>query len=361
MRGDSDASTEIFSYVPLEKRIPPDHPLRPIRQMVDDALKKMSPRFSQLYSRYGRPSIPPEQLMRALLLQILYTIRSERQLMEQLEYNLLYRWFVGVGMNERVWNASVFSKNRDRLLLGDVAAAFFNEIVEQARQQELISDEHFSVDGTLLDAWASQKSFQKKGKRSKPPTDDDPSNPMVNFKGEQRRNDTHQSTTDPDSRLFRKGLNREAKLSYFGHVIAENRNGLLVRVKASHAHGRAEREAALEMVRPLTKPGSRITLGGDKGYNTRGFVEDLRKIGVTPHVADKKKYSAVDRRTTRHSGYDISQRKRKRVEEPFGWMKTVGLLHKLRHRGLPLVDWVFTFTSAAYNLVRIRNLMEARA
>lgn len=361
MRGDSKESTELFSYVSMEERIPKDHPLRPIRKMVDEALKKLSRRFSRLYSRRGRPSIPPEQLMRALLLQVLYTIRSERQLMEQLDYNILYRWFVGVGLNGRVWDATVFSKNRDRLLEGDIAAAFFREIVKQAGERELISDEHFSVDGTLLDAWASQKSFQKKGKKAAKSSDDDSSNPTVNFKGERRRNDTHQSTTDPDSRLFRKGLNREAKLSYFGHAIAENRNGLLVSVQASLAHGRAEREVALELVEPLTKPGMRITLGADKGYNTSAFVEDLRQMGVTPHVAEKKKHSAVDGRTTRHPGYAISQRKRKLVEEPFGWMKTVGLLHKLRHRGLPMVDWVFTFTSAAYNLVRIRNLMEARA
>jgi transposase len=350
----------MFSYVTPEKRVPQDHPLRPIRKMLDQALKQLSPRFSRLYSRYGRPSIPPEQLIRALLLQVLYTIRSERQLMEQLEFNILFRWFVGLGMDAPLWDVTVFSKNRDRLLGGNIAAAFFKEIVKQAREQGLISEEHFSVDGTLLEAWASQKSFQKKGKKAKGPTDDDPSNPMVNFRGEQRKNDTHQSITDPDSRLFRKGPGREAKLSYLGHAVAENRNGLLVSVQATLAHGRAEREAALEMVEPLTKVGTRITLGADKGYDTLEFVQSLREMRVTPHLAQKTQ-SALDGRTTRHESYVVSQRKRKQIEEPFGWMKTVGLLDKLRHRGLPLVNWVFTFTSAAYNLVRMRNLMAARA
>jgi IS5 family transposase len=279
--------------------------------------------------------------------------------MEQLDYNLLFRWFVGLGMDDPLWNVTVFSKNRDRLLRGDIAAEFFKEIVEQAREQGLISEEHFSVDGTLLEAWASQKSFQKK-EDGPDRSDDDPSNPTVNFRGERRKNETHQSSTDPDSRLFRKAPGREAKLSYLGHVVAENRNGLLVGVQVTLAHGRAEREAALELIQPLAESGSRITLGGDRGYDTAAFVESLREMGVTPHVAQKT-HSALDRRTTRHKSYLVSQRKRKQVEEPFGWMKTVGLLHKLRHRGLPLVSWVFSFTSAAYNLVRIRNLMEASA
>jgi transposase len=361
MRGDrKDESTDMFSYITPEQRVPKDHPLRPIRKLVDESLSKLSPRFSRMYSRYGRPSIPPEQLLRALLLQVLYTIRSERQLMEQLEFNILYRWFVGLGLDSKLWDVTVFSKNRDRLLHADIAGAFFKEVVEQARQQGLVSEEHFSVDGTLLEAWASHKSFQKKDKKASGSSDDDPSNPMVNFRGERRKNDTHQSTTDPDSRLFRKGLGREAKLSYLGHALAENRNGLLVNVQVSLAHGRAEREAALKLVKPLTRNGCRITLGGDKGYDTAEFVESLRALGVTPHLA-RKNHSALDRRTTRHEGYEVSQRKRKLIEEPFGWMKTVGLLHKLRHRGLPMVNWVFTFTSAAYNLVRIRNLTEARA
>jgi len=360
MRGDLSEGAEMFSYITPEKRVPQDHPLRPIRKMVDEALKKLSPRFSRLYSRYGRPSIPPEQLMRALLLQVLYTIRSERQLMEQLQFNILFRWFVGLGMDAPLWDVTVFSKNRDRLLRGDIAGAFFREIVEQARRQGLVSEEHFSVDGTILEAWASQKSFQKKGDDTKAPSDDDPSNPMVNFRGERRKNDTHQSTTDPDSRLFRKGPGREAKLSYLGHAITENRNGLLVNVQVTLAHGRAEREAALEMVKPLTTGGGRITLGADKGYDTFEFVESLRKMRITPHVAQKT-HSALDRRTTRQEGYVVSQRKRKLIEEPFGWMKTVGPLHKLRHRGLRLVNWMFTFTSAAYNLVRMRNLMETTA
>ena len=360
MRGEPIESAGMFSYMSPDKRVPQDHPLRPIRKMVDKALKKLSRRFSRLYSRRGRPSIPPEQLIRALLLQILYTIRSERQLMEQLDYNLLFRWFVGLGMDEPLWDVTVFSKNRDRLLRGDIAAALFKEIVEQAREQGLISEEHFSVDGTLLEAWASQKSFQKKDDGPESPSDDDLRNPTVNFRGERRKNETHQSTTDPDSRLFCKGPGREAKLSYLGHAVAENRNGLLVGVQVTLAHGRAEREAALEMMQPLAENRPGITLGGDRGYDTAEFVERLREIGVTPHLAQKTR-SALDRRTTRHKGYEVSQRKRKQIEEPFGWMKTVGLLHKLRHRGLPLLDWVFNFTSAAYNLVRMRNLMEARA
>lgn len=361
MRGDQrESDTDMFSYIMPEQRVPQDHPLRPIRKLVDESLKKLSPRFSGMYSRYGRPSIPPEQLFRALLLQVLYTIRSERQLMEQLEFNILFRWFVGVGMDAKLWDVTVFSKNRERMLHADIAGAFFKEVVEQARNQGLISEEHFSVDGTLLEAWASHKSFQKKNKKAKNPPDHDPSNPMVNFRGERRKNDTHQSTTDPDSRLFRKGPGREAKLSYLGHALTENRNGLLVNVQVSLAHGRAERDAALRLIKPLTGDGSRITLGGDKGYDAVEFVKDLRGMGVTPHLA-RKEHSALDRRTTRHDGYEVSQRKRKLIEEPFGWMKTIGLLHKLRHRGLPKVNWVFTFTSAAYNLIRIRNLTEARA
>lgn len=360
MRGEPGEDGGMFSYIPLEKRVPEDHPLRPIRKMVDEALKELSPRFNRLYSRVGRPSIPPEQLLRALLVQVLYTIRSERQLMEQLDYNLLFRWFVGLRPDQPLWNVTVFSKNRDRLIEGDIAVAFFRAIVKQAGEQGLLSEEHFSVDGTLLEAWASHKSFQKKDNEPKNPTDDDPSNPTVNFRGERRRNDTHQSTTDPDSRLFRKGLNREAKLSYLAHAVAENRNGILVGVQVTLAHGRAERDAALEMIKQLTKNKNRATLGADKGYDTAEFVGALRKMGVIPHIAQKK-YSALDRRTTHHKSYETSQRKRKLIEEPFGWMKTVGLLHKLRHRGLPLVNWIFAFTSTAYNLVRIRNLMEARA
>lgn len=269
--------------------------------MVDEALKELSPRFDELYSHTGRPPIPPEQLLRALLLQIFHTVRSERQLMEQLNYDLLFRWFVGLAMDDPLWDTTVFSKNRDRLLEGDIAAAFFQQVVDQAGQQGLLSEEHFSVDGTLLEAWASQKSFQRKNKRRGTPPDD-PGNPMVNFRGERRTNQTHQSTTDPDSRLFRKGPGHEAKLCYLGHALAESRNGLLLSVRATAADGRAERQTALQLVERLAKKGRRITLGGDKGYDTPAFVEQLRAAGVTPHLAQKK-YSSLDGRTTRHAGY----------------------------------------------------------
>jgi len=342
----------MFSYLSPEERVPANHPLRPIRQMVDEALKALSPAFSGLYSAFGRPSIPPEKLLRALLLQVLYTVRSERMLMEQLEYNLLFRWFVGLNMDETVWVPTVFTKNRDRLLEGDIAEKFFAHVLAQARGANLLSDEHFSVDGTLIEAWASQKSFQRKDRPAPPP--DDPGNPTVNFHGEKRSNETHQSTTDPEALLARKGAGKEAKLSYCGNVLMENRNGLVADVETMQADGTAERDAAVVMIASV--PGDdRVTVGADKGYDTKGFVADARALNTTPQVAQKK-HSAVDGRTTRHEGYRISQQKRKRVEEIFGWMKTIGGLRKLRHRGLELVGWIFTFTAAAYNLVRIRNL-----
>ncbi len=356
MRGHHDQQDAMFSYVSLDSRIPEDHPLRPLRRMVDEALKGMSPLFDELYSNVGRPSIPPERLLRALLLQVLFTIRSERQLMEQLDYNLLYRWFVGLRMDDPVWAPTVFSKNRERLLSGDIAAAFFEEILAQAKQANLLSEDHFTVDGTLIEAWAGQKSFRPiDGEDHDPP--DDPGNPSVDFHGEKRRNDTHRSTTDPDSRLYRKGKGKEAKLSYQGHIVTENRNGLVVGGRLTQATGRAEREAAVSMVEDL-EGDHVITLGGDKGYDTREFVERIRERGVTPHVSQNKKgrRSAIDGRTTRHPGYAISQRKRKRVEEVFGWLKTVGGLRKTRHRGRELVGWMFTFALGAYNLVRLRNL-----
>lgn len=359
MRGADDRSDFLFSYVSPEHRVPADHPLRPIRKMTDAALERLSGRFETMYSELGRPSIPPEQLLRALLLQYLYSVRSERLLIEQLDYNLLFRWFVGVGLDEPIWDHSTFSKNRDRLLAGDVGTAFFDAVLAEARTHRLLSDEHFTVDGTLLEAWASHKSFRPKDTTDRPP--DDPSNPTVNFRGERRKNDTHQSTTDPDARLYKKGVGRPAQLAYLGHVLMENRSGLVVDTRVTPADGYGERDAALVMI--ADRPGGRVTLGGDKGYDYPEFVADLRQIEVTPHVAQNttNRRSAIDARTTRHAGYAISQRRRKRVEEAFGWMKTIGMLRKLRHRGGPNVDWIFRFTAAAYNLIRIRNLVYAHA
>jgi transposase len=361
MRGDDEKQSGLFSYISPEQRVPGDHPLRPIREMCDEVLRGLSPRFEGLYSRTGRPSIAPERLLRALLLQVFYTIRSERLLMEELDYNLLFRWFVGLSPDDAVWDATVFSKNRDRLLLGNVAAEFFDLVVRQARERGLLSDEHFTVDGTLIEAWASLKSFKATGaNRQTPP--DDPGNPTVNFHGEKRSNRTHQSTTDPESLLMRKGPGKEAKLSYMGHVMMENRNGLAVAGCVTWATGRSECDAALLMIEEGKVPrASRITVAGDKGYDQRSFVEDLRRLSATPHVAQKVKGSAIDGRVVRHAGYAVSQRKRKRVEEIFGWLKTVGTMRKTRHRGTGLVDWTFTFALAAYNLVRMRNLIEAKA
>jgi transposase len=356
MRGHDEQTGHIFSYLSPEQRVPADHPLRAIRQMTDPILATLSPKFALMYSTIGRPSIAPEKLLRALLLQVLYTIRSERMLMEQLENNLLFRWFVGLDMDDAVWDPTVFSKNRDRLLAADVAALFFHEVLAEARARGLVSDEHFTVDGTLLEAWAGLKSLKKIGDADPPPPDD-PGNPTVDFHGETRTNATHASSTDPDAKLARKGKGKEAKLSYSGHVLMENRNGLVVDATVLPATGTAERDAALAMAAELPGDG-RVTLGGDKNYDTAGFVEELRHLQVTPHVAqnNKGRRSAIDARTTRHPGYVISQQKRKRVEEIFGWLKTVGGLRKLRHRGLDRVEWMFTFAVAAYNLVRLRNL-----
>ncbi len=356
MRGDNqEQQGAMWSYVPMEQRIPVDHPLRRMRPMVDAILEEMSPRFDELYSRVGRPSIAPEKLLRALLLQVLYTIRSERLLMEQLDYNLLFRWFVGLEMDDPVWNATVFTKNRERLLTGEIARGFFERAVAQARERDLLSDEHFTVDGTLVEAWASLKSFKRRDDVSGPP--DDPGNPTVNFHGERRSNDTHASTTDPEARLARKGKAQEAKLFYTGHVLMENRNGLAVAGCVIPASGHAERAAALALLGER-EGRERVTLGADKGYDTRDFVAAVRLLGVTPHVAQNttNRASAIDGRTTRHPGYGVSQRRRKRVEEIFGWLKTVGLMRKTRHRGTRRVDWMFTFALAAYNLVRIRTL-----
>jgi len=353
MRGDDEQSGHLFSYLSPEQRVPADHPLRAIRAMTDAALDRLSSRFALLYAETGRPSVPPEHLLRALLLQVLYSIRSERLLIEQLEYNLLFRWFVGLGMDDAVWTPTTFTKNRERLLAGDVARAFFDDVVEQARGRRLLSDEHFTVDGTLLEAWAGQKSFRRKGAPPEPP--DDPGNPTVNFHGERRSNTTHQSTTDPDSRLFKKAKGHEAKLGYLGEVLMENRHGLVVDACVVPATGTGERDAAASLIAHL--PTRQRTIGGDKGYDTRAFVAMVRALGATPHIAQKARSRTLDRRTTRHAGYLVSQRVRKRIEEVFGWMKTVGGMRKLKHRGGERVNWQFLFTAAAYNLVRMRTLM----
>jgi transposase len=332
--------------------------------MADDALRDLRPRFNKLYAKTGRPSIAPEKLLRALLLQVLYSVRSERMLMEQLNYNLLFRWFVGLNMDDAIWDATVFSKNRQRLLAGDIAEAFFEAVLKQARRHDLLSDEHFTVDGTLLEAWAGQKSFRRIDDDQQPPAtsgSEGGSNPTVNFHGEKRSNDTHRSTTDSDAMQARKSRGSAAVLAYRGHLLTENRNGLVVSTRTTQAYGAAERDAALRMAEDNIPGNGRVTLGADKGYDVHDFVGELRHMNVTPHVAqnDNNRRSAIDCRTTRHDGYRLSQRKRKRIEEVFGWMKTVGLLRKLRHRGLEQVGWVFTFTAAAYNLVRIRNLMRS--
>jgi len=362
MRGEDRQQQEMFLYASLEDLVPADHPLRPIRAMVDEALQRLDDTFDEIYGEVGRPSIAPERLLRAQLLMLLYTIRSERMLVEQLRYNLLFRWFVGLGMSEEVWHATVFTKNRDRLLEGDVARQFFGEIVRQAKQQGLMSSEHFSVDGTMVEAWASQKSFRPKQEKS---DEDEPKqggrNREVDFRGQQRSNETHESVTDPEARLWRKSQTAEAKLSYLGHVLGENRHGLIVNVRVTKAYGRAEREAAVEMAREIPGGTKRVTLAGDKGYDTREFVEQMKDLHVTPHVAQNVsgRRSAVDGRTTRHEGYWMSQRRRKLVEEFFGWAKVVAGLRKVKLRGREKVGWLFTLAAAAYNLVRMRNLMAA--
>jgi transposase len=359
MRGADEQPGSMFSYVSLEERVPADHPLRAIRRITDRALARLSPRFGTLYIHFGRPSIPPERLLRALLLQALYTIRSERQLMEQLDYNLLFRWFVGLGMDDAVWSPTTFTKNRDRLLAGDIAAAFFDAVLIHADTARLLSHEHFTVDGTLLQAWASQKSFRPRDQD--PPAGGD-GNPTVNFHHQRRTNATHHSTTDPDARLYKKARGREAHLAYLGHVLMEHRSGLIVNATVTPADGHGERDAALEMIEDI--PGThRITVAADKGYDTRDVIAELRTMQATPHVAQHAvgRRSAIDARTTRHPGYSLSQQKRKLVEQGFGWMKTIGNLRQLRHRGGPLVTWVFTFTAAAYNIVRMRRLLEAHA
>ena len=360
MRGTDQQQSHVFSYISPEQRVRRDHPLRPIRAMVDEILKQLSPQFHKMYAKVGRPSIPPEQLLRAQLLQMLYSVRSVRLQMEEVDYNILFRWFVGLNLDDPVWDATVFTKNRDRLLEAEVAKEFLARVVAQARAKGWTSDEHFTVDGTLLEAWASAKSFQPKEEKSWPPRDD-PGNPTVDFRGEKRSNQTHESKTDPEARMARKSAGQEAKLSYSGNLLVENRNGLIVSSTVWEATGTAERYGALEMLQDIPG-GGRVTVGGDKGFDTAEFVRECRNLRVTPHVAQNLTRlggSAIDGRTTQHGGYRISQKKRKRVEECFGWMKTIALLRQVRHRGTLKVDWIFTFACAAYNLVRMRNLMVA--
>jgi transposase len=350
MRGQDEQQHDVFSYISPEERIPQDHPLRAIRPLADRILKEMSAQFGKRYAADGRPSIPPERLLRALLLQIFYSIRSERLLMEQLDYNLLFRWFVGMSMDERVWVATVFTKNRDRLLKHAIAQSFFERVLKLA--QPHLSDEHFTVDGTLIEAWASQKSFRRK--------DGSDEGDGANFHGQERKNDTHQSTTDPDAKLYRKSSNAESKLSYVGHTLVENRSGMIVGTYLTQADGHAERDAALLMLwDKRRRSAKRFTLGADKGYDVADFVQRLRELNVAPHVARKNKSSAIDGRTARHTSYKISQAKRYWVEKPFGWMKTVGGLRKVKLRGRENLWWLFTFTAAAFNLWRLPKLQAA--
>jgi len=361
MRGSDERSGDLFSYVDLEKRVRSDHPLRTIRSLTDRALEMLSGDFAALYSGTGRPSIPPEKLLRAMLLQAFYSIRSERQLMERLEFDLLFKWFVGLGIDDGVWDHSTFSKNRERLLDGEIAAKFLTAVLAQPRVRRLLSSEHFSVDGTLVEAWASMKSVKPRD----PPEGGSPTgggrNAAADFRGQKRSNETHRSTTDPDARLYRKGPGMEAKLCFIGHGLMENRSGLIVDARLTRVSGHAERLAALAMIEPWADRPRAITLGADKGYDAADFIEELRTLNVRPHVAQttSRRRSALDGRTTRHPGYGMSQRIRKRIEEAFGWVKTVAGLRKTKLRGLPKVDWAFTFAAAAYNLVRVPKLIEA--
>lgn len=366
MRGSDARSGSLFSYVDLEQRVPPKHPLRVIKTIVDDALVALDAEFERLYEGTGRQSIAPERLLRASLLQAFYSVRSERQLMEQIDYNLLFRWFVGLGIDDPVWDHSTFSKNRDRLLDADVAAKFLEAVLRHSKVKRFLSDDHFSVDGTLVEAWASLKSFRARDGGDEPPSPG--RNGERDFHGEKRANDTHASTTDPDAKLFRKGNGQPAKLCFMGHALMENRSGLVVQAHLSQASGTAEREAAIHMINRHS-PGStrRLTLGADKGYDAASFVADLREMAVTPHIArndavtktGRRRRSAVDARTTRHEGYAVSQRVRKRIEEAFGWAKTVAGLAKTKLRGTQRVAFKFIFTMAAYNLIRMPRLLAA--
>ena len=361
MRGDDEICGSLFSYIDLEDRVRADHPLRPIREIANAALAALSGDFAAVYSGMGRPSVAPEKLLRAMLLQAFYSVRSERQLMERIEFDLLFRWFVGIGIDDPVWDHSSFSKNRDRLLEGEIAAKFLTAVLSQPRVKRLLSSEHFSVDGTLIQAWASMKSFKPK----EPPGNDDRGgggrNAPADFRGQKRSNATHRSTTDPDARLYRKGPGMEARLCYIGHGLMENRSGLLVDARLTLVSGHAERLAALDMIEPVAERPVAVTLGADKSYDAADFVEELRTLNVRPHVAQNTsgRRSAIDKRTTRHSGYAKSQRIRKRIEEAFGWIKTVAGMRRTKLRGLAKVDWSFTFAATAYNLVRMPKLLAA--
>lgn len=356
MRGADKQQGSMFSYVDLESRIPKSHPLRRIRRFVDQALEDMTCEFDELYSREGRPSIPPERLLRALLLQVLFSIRSERQLIEQLNYNLLFRWFVGLGLDDPVWNPTTFTKNRDRLLAGDVAKRFFHAILAQAERRKLLSKDHFTVDGTLIDAWASQKSFRPKDEESPPPDG------RSDFRGQKRSNKTHQSTTDPQSRLARKGLGKEARLSYGGHILVENRNGMIVDSEVDIVTGNGETVAALSMLERVSG-NHRVTVAADKGYDNKTFVAGARDLRATPHVCQNtsNRRSRIDGRTTRHPGYAVSMSKRPRVEGPFGWLKQYGQQRRPMFRGLERMRWAFTFAAATFNVLRLSNLSAEEA
>jgi len=359
MRGADSYNESLFTTVRLEDFVPANHPLRPMRAWLNDALAQMDAKFSAMYEadiKGGRPSIAPEKLMRAMLLQVLYSVRSERQLVEQIQYNLLFRWFVGLAIEDAVWNHSVFSKNRDRLIEHDAVTELFNATVEMANERGLLSGEHFSVDGTLIQAWAGHKSLRRKD-------GSDEGRPPEDWRGEPRSNDTHASTTDPESQLYRKSDAAPALPSYLGHVLSDNRHGLVVNVQASTADGTAERSVAAQMLADVAAPGKRVTVGADKAYDTKGFVKACRQINVTPHVAQNLKRnggSAIDGRTTRHPGYEVSQRKRKRIEQCFGWGKLIGPIRQVMVRGLDKVDQLLTLTMAAYNLTRLRTLAQLR-
>jgi transposase len=358
MRGTDERSGELFSYVDLEKRVRRDHPLRLIRELANVALADLSSEFAVLYSGTGRPSIAPEMLLRAMLLQAFYSVRSERQLMERLEFDLLFRWFVGLGVDDPVWDHSTFSKNRDRLLEGEIAAKLLAAVLAQPRVKRLLSSDHFSVDGTLIEAWASVKSFRPKGSKGGD-GESGGRNAVADFRGQKRSNETHASTTDPDAKLYRKGPGMEAKLCFIGHGLMENRSGLIIDTRLTRVSGHAERLAALDMIEPLADRPRAITLGADRGYDTADFVEELRTLNIRPHVAQNtsRRRSAIDGRTTRHAGYAASQRIRKRIEEAFGWIKTVAGMRKTKLRGLDKVALAFAFTAAAYNLVRLPRLL----
>jgi len=361
LRGTDEGTGALFSYVDLEARVRKDHPLRTIRAVVNEALGAMEREIAPLYSGTGRPSIAPERLLRAMLLQAFYSIRSERQLVERIEFDLLFRWFVGLGMDDPVWDHSTFSKNRDRLLEGEVAARFLSAILAQPRVKRLLSSDHFSVDGTLVEAWASMKSFRPKGGPDDPAPPDG-RNPDADFRGEKRSNATHASTTDPDAKLSRKGPGMEARLCFMGHALMENRSGLLVDACLTQAGGHAERVAALAMIEPRAERSRPVTLGADRGFDAADFVNELRTLNVRPHVAQNTtRRSAIDGRTTRHAGYAASQRIRKRIEEAFGWMKSVGGMRRPMLRGLSRMGFAFTFAAAAYNLVRLPRLLAGAA